>query len=623
MFIHRCVFCMFLCFFPIETIFSENLTSITLRVDTTLSSLKNEGYFLAINNDTAAITAKTSTGVFYGIQTLRQILPTDIEKRQKVNDVLWTMPQITILDTARFPWRGSLLDCSRHFFNKDQVKRFIDLLAFHKMNRFHWHLTDDQGWRIEIKKYPMLTQIGAWRDGGAYGGFYTQEEVKEIVAYAEQRGVITIPEIEMPGHAMSALAAYPNLSCTGGPFQVTSGWGVFQDVYCAGNDSVFIFLQDVLTEIVDLFPSNVIHIGGDECPKDRWNACSKCKARMSAENLTDAEQLQSWFIKKIQTFLKTKGRDIIGWDEILQGGLAPGAKVQSWQGMSGGIAAANAGSDVVMSPTSHCYFNIDYSNISLNKAYTFEPVPSVIASDKVQYILGTEGNLWSEYIADQYQLDYQAYPRICALAEVGWTPETVKNWSGFSLRLSRHYTRLSNIGVNFYRDPSIPPDTSTISALIIPQPVQVQLQSNETVLLDSSTIIHVTDSTQFAGNYFASLVLPSTGFKLMVKKSPNESSTSNGLRNFQPVDFTLSAFPNPFNPNVNIRVNCCRDGTELKILNVNGKVVADLTSALKSGVNRAMSQQVVWNATDHASGVYLMLLRQGKVELKRKVMLIK
>jgi hexosaminidase len=365
-----------------------------------------------------------------------------------------------------------LLDCGRHFMTKDFVKRYIDLLAYHKLNVLHWHLTEDQGWRIEIKKYPKLTEIGAWRQAtrddeqprdaaGRYGGFYTQDDIREIVAYAKSRFVTIVPEIEMPGHCQAALASYPELSCTGGPFQVGTEWGVYDDVYCAGNDHTFEFLQDVLTEVLDLFSSQFIHIGGDEVPKTRWKACPKCQARIKAEGLKDEAELQSYFVRRIERFLASKGRRLVGWDEILEGGLAPNATVQSWRGMGGAIAAATAGHDVVSSPTSHCY--LDYPQfpvvstqpvtvITLDKIYSFEPTPAELNAEQAKHILGAEGNMWTER-APQDRVDYLVFPRLCALAEVTWSPKELRNWDDFATRMKAHYQRLDALGVRYAKPP--------------------------------------------------------------------------------------------------------------------------------------------------------------------------
>ncbi len=441
--------------------------------------LGDEGYTLESNKNGVLIRGRPA-GLFYGVQTLFQLLPPQIFKTDSVQTgISWTMPAVKIKDKPRFQWRGMHLDVSRHFFQVDFIKRYIDELAMHKMNVFHWHLTDDQGWRIEIKKYPRLTEIGSWRegttladinkpdvtDGIRYGGFYTQDEIREIVQYARDRFVTIVPEIEMPGHSVAALAAYPNLSCTGGPFKVRVNWGVSKDVYCAGNDSVFTFLQNVLSEVMDLFPSKYIHIGGDEVPKDRWKECPKCQKRIKDEGLKDENELQSYFVQRIEKFLNSKGRRIIGWDEILEGGLAPNAAVMSWRGVEGGIAAARQNHDVVMSPTSYCYFDFYQGDpadepraiggfLPLEKVYAYEPVPSELTKKQSRHILGAQGNVWTEYIKTPADVEYMALPRMCALAEVVWSPKSQRHWDDFLKRMSAHYARLDEMGVN-YRWPTL------------------------------------------------------------------------------------------------------------------------------------------------------------------------
>ena len=426
----------------------KSISSQPLNGESTTIALLYEGafsdeeYILDINEDTIAISATTSEGIIRGIQTLRQLLP--LQKKSAY------IPALSIHDYPRFSWRGMLLDCSRHFMQKDFVKRYIDLLALHKMNVLHWHLTEDQGWRIEIEQYPKLTEIGAWRtqkDGSIYGGFYTKEDIREIVAYAKERHITVVPEIELPGHSLAALASYPQLSCTGGPFEVENDWGVFKDIYCAGNDSVFMFLENVLDEVLELFPSKYIHIGGDEAPKYRWDNCNKCKARMRNEGLDDSHQLQSYFITRIERYLNSKGRQIIGWDEILEGGLAPSATVQSWRGMDGGIAAAKSGHYAIMSPTSHAYFDYDLDAIDLQKVYSFEPIPSVLSEEEAQFILGGECNMWSER-APQDLVDSKVFPRLLAMSEVLWTTAP-KDYPNFYKKVQKHYDILDAFGVDY------------------------------------------------------------------------------------------------------------------------------------------------------------------------------
>ncbi len=442
----------------------ENARVIELLGGPSDPSICDEGYELDVTPTRVAVRAADPRGWMYAVQTIRQLLPPVPSRGEPID-----LPCLSIVDQPRYRHRGMLLDCCRHFMDKNFVKRYIDLLAYHKMNVLHWHLTEDQGWRIEIKKYPKLTEVGAWREttrdseqprdaSGRYGGFYSQDDVREIVAYAKSRFVTVIPEIEMPGHSLAALASYPELSCTGGPFKVRTEWGVEEDVYCAGNERVFEFLEDVLSEVIELFPSEFIHIGGDECPKNRWKACDKCQARIKAEGLKDEHELQSYFIRRIEKFLSAKGRRIIGWDEILEGGLAPNATVQSWRGMSGAIAAATSGHDVVSSPTTHCY--LDYPQepepaapswmgfIDLPKIYSFEPTPAELTREQARHVLGAEGNIWTER-APQRLVDHQVFPRLCALAEVAWSPVDSRNWDDFVRRMRTHYRRLDQLGVGY------------------------------------------------------------------------------------------------------------------------------------------------------------------------------
>jgi len=417
------------------------------------STFGPEGYELNVTPQSIRLIASEPAGIFYGVQTLRQLLPPEIERAERSAAAIdWTIPCVHISDAPRFVWRGMLLDCGRHFMGKDFIKRAIDQLAYYKMNRFHWHLTEDQGWRIEIKKYPRLTEIGAWReyeDGTRYGGFYTQDEIREVVEYARSRFVTIIPEIEMPGHSVAALASYPALSCTGGPFAVETQWGVHKDVYCAGNEATFAFLEDVLSEVVELFPAPYIHIGGDECPKDRWKHCPTCQARIQTEGLKDEHELQSYFIRRIEKFLLTKDRRIIGWDEILEGGLAPGATVQSWRGVEGAIAAARSGHDAIVSPTSHAYFDYPITTTDLRRVYSFDPVPPELTDEQDRSrILGGECNVWTER-APQSLVDQKVFPRLLAMSEALWSPARGKEFREFHGRVRRHYIQLNFMGVDY------------------------------------------------------------------------------------------------------------------------------------------------------------------------------
>jgi hexosaminidase len=434
---------------------------------------------------TMVVIAGGPAGIFYGLQTLRQIW--QISATQKAIQI----PVCTITDHPRFAYRGMHLDVARHFFAVDQVKRYIDLLALYKYNRFHWHLTDDQGWRIEIKKYPRLTQTGGWRNGTIigrypgsgntntpYGGFYTQEQIKAVVRYAAERHITVIPEIEMPGHSSAAIAAYPQLSCfpdepTTIPGQWVSAaskqakgklvqetWGVFEDVY-SPTEYTFSFLQDVLDEVIALFPSNFIHIGGDECPKEAWKRSAFCQQLIKDKNLKDEHGLQSYFIQRIEKYVNSKGRTIIGWDEILEGGLAPNASVMSWRGEEGGIAAAKEQHTVVMTPGSHCYFDHSQSAnedsvtigsyLPLHKVYGYEPVPAALSADEAKYVLGAQGNVWTEYITNLRKLDYMVFPRLMALAEVLWTPAARHDYARFERALKVQLRRLDQSAVHYSR----------------------------------------------------------------------------------------------------------------------------------------------------------------------------
>lgn len=417
-----------------------------------------EAYQITVTSKNVIINGASEAGVFYGVQTLRKSIP--VSKVAKIQ-----LPAVIVNDAPRFEYRGMMLDVSRHFFTVDSVKRYIDILALHNVNNFHWHLSEDQGWRIEIKKYPLLTEIGSKRtetvigrntgkyDGIPYGGFYTQDECREIVAYAAERFINVIPEIDMPGHMLGALAAYPELGCTGGPYQVWRQWGVSEDVLCVGNDKTLEFIKNVLTEITQIFPSKYIHIGGDECPKSSWAKCAKCQARIKelglvADTKHSAEdRLQSYFIGYAEKILNDKGRRIIGWDEILEGGLAPDATVMSWRGMDGGIEAARQKHNVIMTPNSHVYFDhyqtADTQNEPLaiggyspvKTVYNFEPQPSTLTEEQKTYIIGAQANLWTEYVPTFKQAEYMVLPRIAALCEVQWTQPALKNYTEFLKRL--------------------------------------------------------------------------------------------------------------------------------------------------------------------------------------------
>ncbi|MHC5109135.1 MAG: beta-N-acetylhexosaminidase [Planctomycetota bacterium] len=416
----------------------------------------DEAYSLDVDSRSVRIAADSAAGVFYGVQSLLQLVPRGAGPADEI-----AIPCLSIEDNPRYTWRGMHLDVCRHFMPVTFVKKYIDLLAMHKMNRFHWHLTEDQGWRVEIEAFPLLTEVSAWRteSGRRHGGYYTKDEIREIVKYAADRFITVVPEIEMPGHARAALAAYPKLSCTGGPFEVATTWGVFEDVFCAGNDKTFDFLETVLGEILELFPSQMIHIGGDECPKARWKSCARCQSRMKAKGLHDEEELQSYFVKRIADFLESKGRTLVGWDEIVEGGLARNAVVMSWRGIEPGLKAASEGHRVIMTPTSHCYF--DYRQLpgddepgakwapvlSLEKVYGFDPTAGVEAAS-ARNVLGVQGNVWTETMATPERVEYMAVPRMCAMAEVAWSGGA-KDFEDFRARLTAHAERLDAMNVHY------------------------------------------------------------------------------------------------------------------------------------------------------------------------------
>lgn len=439
---------------------------ISLSIDSTGIPHK-EGYLLHIDKKSIRCVGHDASGVLYGLQTLRQLW------HGGTNNI--SVPGYTIDDHPRFAYRGMALDVSRHLFTVSFIKKYIDLLVLYKFNTFHWHLTDDQGWRIEIKKYPKLQSVAAWRnetlighkkelphrfDGKRYGGYYTQQQIKEMVQYAAERQITIIPEIEMPGHASAALAAYPTLGCTGGPYTTATFWGVFDDVYCAGNDSTFVFLQNVLDEVMALFPSKYIHIGGDECPKTRWKVCAKCQQRNEALHLFDEHALQSYFIQRMEQYVNNKGRQIIGWDEILEGGLAPNATVMSWRGEEGGKAAIAQHHPVIMTPETNCYFDYYQSLYAeeplaaggftpLQKVYEYEPLAGNADNTTTTYLAGVEGQAWSEYYTSEAQAAYMIFPRALALAELAWTPKSHRNYDNFLNRLRGEALLLKHEKINY------------------------------------------------------------------------------------------------------------------------------------------------------------------------------
>lgn len=468
--------------------------NIQLSVDPSLDVANDEGYTLDVTKDGAVVVAKTAQGLFYGMQSFLQLLPAEIESPSKVNGIAWQAPAVSIKDAPRFGYRGIMLDPCRHFMPVENVKKYLDVLSLFKMNRMHWHLTDDQGWRIEIKKYPKLTEIASKRidgEGTEHSGYYTQEEIKEIVKYAADRFITVVPELELPGHEMAAIAAYPNLSCKGEQGTPRIIWGVEDIVMCPGKEDMFTFLQNVIDEMVPLFPSEYFHIGGDECPKISWKNCPLCQKRIKEEGLkadskhSAEERLQSYVIQRMEKYLATKGKKIIGWDEILEGGLAPSATVMSWRGEDGGIAAALMDHTVIMTPGGNGMYLDAYQGDSkiepvtiggytlLEKTYSYDPIPdTLVAMGKSNYILGVQGNTWSEYMYSEAIRDYMVFPRILAVAEIGWTNLDRKDYKDFERRIENAYVRLDGHAINYH----------------IPQPEQPNGSCNFVAFTDKASL---------------------------------------------------------------------------------------------------------------------------------------
>ena len=440
------------------------------------ASLGAESYHLEVTEDGVSIVAGDAAGAFYGLTSIQQMLPAEISGRGKALISTWTLPHVSIEDAPRFAYRGLHLDVGRHFFDVDFVKRYIDVMARYKLYVFHWHLPEDQGWRVEIDAFPRLTEVGAWRsetvveknlnpyigDGTPHGGYYTKDEIRDVIAYAAERHVTIIPEIDIPGHTGAVLAAYPELGCHEGPYEVKTTWGIQQDILCPSEET-FEFLYQVLTEVAELFPAPYIHIGADEVPKVQWEESPVAQEVMRREGLADEEALQSWFVRRIETHLNRLGKQLIGWDEILEGGLAPNATVMSWRGTIGGIEAARMGHDVIMTPTDYMYFDfyqgdpdteplaMNWANriIPLDTVYAFEPIPSELTRDEASHILGAQGNVWTEYISTPEYVEYMAFPRAIALAEVVWSPRAIRNLDGFYARLALNLRHLERLGVNY------------------------------------------------------------------------------------------------------------------------------------------------------------------------------
>ena len=469
-----------------QTMESGITSTICLRMCGDCHTFGNEGYRLIIKPNTILIEAAETAGIFYGIQTLRQLLPVEIENKKSANKIEWNISCLEIVDRPRFAWRGYMLDDGRYFHGKENLLRVLDLMAMQKLNVLHWHLTEDQGWRIEIKKYPRLTEIGSKRAGTRKGfvgkhngiphaGFYSQDDIREIVEYAAKRHILIVPEIEMPGHSLAALASYPELSCTGDPLEVATHFGIYPDIYCAGKEDVFSFLQDVLDEVMELFPSPYIHIGGDEAPKKRWKRCPDCQKRIHQLGLNDEKALQVYFTNRMVEYLARHGRRTIGWNEILQKNLAESAIVQYWIGNKKALIEAirTHKRNVVISSYLYLYLDHSYSLTPLSRAYLFEPVFPGLDPDNCEQILGLEALLWSEFVPDQSRLDYQTFPRLTAFAETGWTQREAKNLESFLRRLPAFLQRLDHLDVRFAsqfdREPSKIRQTFGILTIAQPQ----------------------------------------------------------------------------------------------------------------------------------------------------------
>jgi hexosaminidase len=477
--------------FKLESTSSVSKNYISAVIDVS-SGLGDEAYTLSVSKEKVEVKAATDRGLFYGMQTLMQLLPAEIESPTVVSEINWNIPCVTIEDEPRFKWRGMHLDVCRHFYSVDFIKKQLDVLAMYKINKFHLHLTEDQGWRIEIKKYPKLTELGSKRvdEGKEHGGFYTQEQIKEIVAYAAERHIDVVPEIELPGHALAALTAYPEYSCAGGPFKVRNVWGVEPDIYCAGKEETFEFLEDIIDEVVALFPCEYFHIGGDEAPKSQWEKCDLCQARIKAEGLHDEHELQSYFVQRVEKMLLARNKKMIGWDEILEGGLAESASIMSWRGESGGITAASEGHDVIMTPGNWVYLD-HYQGSSkvepvaiggyttMEESYGYEPIPKELPTDKAHHVLGTQGNVWSEYMYTPELVEHRVYPRIIALAEVNWTAAAKKDYSTFLKRMDNQFVRLDQHEINYH----IPQPEGPINNMVITEATTLEFTTTRPIAM--------------------------------------------------------------------------------------------------------------------------------------------
>jgi len=444
-------------------IVKSNITSnhIILKINENLEHLGVEGYTIEVSKNEILIEASDSKGIFYAFQTLLQLLPKSILRDAEVDNMEWNVPNCSIKDKPRFGWRGLMIDFSRTFWNKKITKKYIDVLAFYKMNKLRMHLSDDQGWRIEIKKYPKLTDIASkfdasYNESEEREGYFSQADIKEIISYAEERNIEIIPEIEMPGHSSEVFSVYPELSCKGDTIKIhpfTLGPGIHKEIFCAGNNETFVFIKNVLSEISEVFPSKYIHIGGDEAPKDHWKECVKCQQRIEDEGLKDEHELQSWFIEQIENHLSSKHKIIIGWDEIVEGGLSQTATVMYWRTWEKQVPhfVVNSGNNIIMTPTSHCYFDYSYETTSTEKVYSYNPVPEDFNKENEEKILGVQANFWSHLNRVEPEMDSQIFPRILALSEVGWSKESNRSWNEFTTRLNYHLLILDIINIYYYK----------------------------------------------------------------------------------------------------------------------------------------------------------------------------
>lgn len=440
----------------------EKNNCIVLKQDKNLANLGNEAYRLEISTDIITLAASHEKGIFWGIQTLRQLLPYQVLREAPVKGIKWEIPCLRIEDFPRFGWRGLMLDCSRTFISSDQVKKYIDVMSFFKMSVLHMHLTDDQGWRIEIKKYPELTKIAAkfhdsFEEPEEYEGYYSQDDIRELIEYAAQRNIEIVPEIEMPGHTTEVFAAFPNLSCKGDTAKIHpwfKGYGIHNEIFCAGNEETFEFLENVIDEVAAMFPSEYFHIGGDEAPKMHWKECPKCQKRIADEGLKDEDELQSWFVRRIEKYINSKGKKLIGWDEIMEGGLSKTATVMFWRGRMGDVPkkVAQQGNNMVMTPTTHCYFDYTYERIPSEKVYSFDPVPAEIADNNAGNVLGVQANFWSHIDRTPPRIDRQLFPRLVALSEIAWTNNDRKNWDDFKVRLQEKLKSLELLGIYYFKE---------------------------------------------------------------------------------------------------------------------------------------------------------------------------